>query len=54
MPHYHTEGFKNDWKLVRETASSQKFRVTTPDEIATYARRRSEGAADKYQEGGVG
>jgi len=29
MPHYHTGGFENDWKLIRETASSQKFRVTT-------------------------
>ena len=31
MRHYHnhTEGFENDWKLIRETASSQKFRVTT-------------------------
>lgn len=29
MPHYHTEGFMNGWKLIRETASSQKFRVTT-------------------------
>jgi hypothetical protein len=27
--HNHTEGFENDWKLIRETASSQKFRVTT-------------------------
>lgn len=33
MPHYHTEGFANDWKLVRETGSSQKFRVTTPDGV---------------------
>ena len=31
MPHYHnhTKGSENDWKLIRETASSQKFRVTT-------------------------
>jgi hypothetical protein len=31
MRHYHnhTEGFEKDWKLIRETASSQKFRVTT-------------------------
>jgi hypothetical protein len=30
MRHYHnhTEGFENDWKLIRETASSQKFHVT--------------------------
>lgn len=33
MPHYHTEGFENDWKLVRETTTSQKFRVTTEDGI---------------------
>lgn len=33
MRHYHnhTEGFENDWKLIRETASSQKFRVTTEE-----------------------
>ena len=29
MPYYHTQYFENDWKLIRETASSQKFRVTT-------------------------
>src|SRR4051794_23726488 len=34
MPHYHTEGFENDWKLIRETTSSQKFRVTTPDGVS--------------------
>ena len=33
MPHFHTEGFDNDWNLIRETTSSQKFRVTTPDKI---------------------
>jgi hypothetical protein len=29
MPHYHnhTKGSENDWKLIRETASSQKFEV---------------------------
>jgi len=31
MPHHYLEGFENEWQLVRETASSQKFRVTTPD-----------------------
>jgi hypothetical protein len=25
------EGFENGWKLIRETASSQKFRVTTEE-----------------------
>lgn len=33
MPHYHLEGFENDWKLIRETTSSQKFHVTTPEGI---------------------
>lgn len=33
MPHYHTEGFENAWTLVRETASSQKFKVRTEDGI---------------------
>ncbi|MBL7129559.1 MAG: hypothetical protein ISS16_11325 [Ignavibacteria bacterium] len=32
MPHYYLEGFKNNWKIVRETSSSQKFRVKTPDD----------------------
>ena len=32
MPHYYLEGFENEWQLVRETVSSQKFRVVTPDE----------------------
>ncbi len=32
MPHYHTEGFENDWKIVRETPNSQKWRVTTVDD----------------------
>lgn len=31
MPHHYTEGFENDWTLVRETASSQKWRVATPE-----------------------
>lgn len=31
MPHYHTEGFVNEWTLVPETLSSQKWRVKTPD-----------------------
>jgi len=30
MPHYHLEGFENEWTLLRETASSQKFFVKTP------------------------
>jgi hypothetical protein len=30
MPHYHLEGLKNKWTLVRETPSSQIFRGTTP------------------------
>lgn len=29
MPHFHTEGFENAWTLVRETATSQKWRVVT-------------------------
>ncbi len=33
MPHYHTEGFENEWNLVRETDTSQKFRVTTPSGV---------------------
>lgn len=28
MPHYHLEGLENEWTLIRETPSSQKFRVT--------------------------
>jgi len=31
MSHFYLEDFENDWQLVRETASSQKFRVKTPD-----------------------
>lgn len=31
MPHYYLEGFENEWKLIRETESSQKFRVKTPE-----------------------
>lgn len=31
MPHYHLEGLKNDWRLVRETPSSQIYRATTPN-----------------------
>jgi hypothetical protein len=32
MPHYYLEeGFENNWKLIRETEASQKFRVTTPE-----------------------
>lgn len=29
MPHYHTGHFENGWRLVRETATSQKFRVVS-------------------------
>jgi hypothetical protein len=29
MPHYFLEGFENEWMLVRETTSSQKFNVKT-------------------------
>ncbi|MFZ6774600.1 hypothetical protein ACO0LB_18000 [Undibacterium sp. SXout7W] len=32
MPHHFLEGFENKWTLVRETSSSQKFRVKTPDD----------------------
>ena len=32
MPHYHTEGFENNWTIVRETPNSQKWRVKTVDE----------------------
>src|SRR5258706_453662 len=31
MPHYHLEGLKNEWRLVRETSASQIFRGNTPD-----------------------
>jgi hypothetical protein len=31
MPHYFLEGLENEWTLVRETSSSQKFKVKTPD-----------------------
>lgn len=31
MPHYFLEGLENQWDLIRETPSSQKFRVQTPD-----------------------
>lgn len=31
MPHYHLEGLENKWTLVRETPSSQMFRVVTDD-----------------------
>jgi hypothetical protein len=31
MPHYHLQGLENNWDLVRETAGSQKFKVTTPE-----------------------
>jgi hypothetical protein len=31
MPHYFLEGFENEWTLVRETPSSQKFTAKTPD-----------------------
>lgn len=27
MPHYHTGAFDNEWRLIRETATSQKYRV---------------------------
>ena len=33
MVHYHTQSFKNEWTLIRETQSSQKFRVETPDGV---------------------
>lgn len=33
MPHYHTEGFENAWALVRETPSSQKWNVETPEGV---------------------
>jgi hypothetical protein len=33
MPHYHLEGLKCAWRLVRETPSSQMFRATTPDKL---------------------
>lgn len=29
--HYHLQGLENTWTLVRETPSSQKFTVATPD-----------------------
>lgn len=32
MPHYYLEGFENEWTLVRETPSSQMFKVKTPDD----------------------
>ena len=32
MPHYYLEGLENEWNLIRETPSSQKYRVKTPDE----------------------
>jgi hypothetical protein len=31
MPHYFLEDWKNKWTLVRETASSQKFKLETED-----------------------
>lgn len=31
MPHHHLEGLENEWTLVRETPTSQKYRVKTPD-----------------------
>lgn len=31
MPHYFLEGLENQWALVRETPSSQKFKVRTED-----------------------
>lgn len=31
MPHYFLEDWKNKWILVRETASSQKFKLETED-----------------------
>lgn len=31
MSHYNVEGFENVWKLIRETPSSQRFTVLTPE-----------------------
>jgi len=31
MPHYQTGHFENEWRLVRETPTSQKYRVTADE-----------------------
>jgi hypothetical protein len=33
MPHFYLENFANEWTLIRETSSSQKFKVMTPEKL---------------------
>ena len=33
MTHYYLEGFANEWTLIRETSSSQKFKVMTQKKL---------------------